>query len=229
MHFARTFTAFSLLSIISTLAGCVVATSAPLSAAEFELKRVEACSSKQAGDNCSICGQDPRCIETMELKSCQYESVERTGKLRCASSVTPRAYAPCATKSAGDACTICNPADRSCVETAVLKVCSATGACASASSPPPPPVYSPCAGKAQGAACTVCDPRDASCGETQELKKCTAAGQCVAQTAPPVYSPCGGKPVGAACTLCAPNEVGCVETQVLKFCDAAGTCSAKAQ
>lgn len=39
------------------------------------------------------------------------------------------AYAPCGGKSCGDECTICDPADASCSETAVLKQCDENGTC----------------------------------------------------------------------------------------------------
>lgn len=38
-------------------------------------------------------------------------------------------YDPCAAKSCGQGCTVCDPADRGCVETAVLKQCSREGKC----------------------------------------------------------------------------------------------------
>lgn len=38
-------------------------------------------------------------------------------------------YKPCAKKSCGDACTLCDPLDDSCVEVMVLHQCSAKGAC----------------------------------------------------------------------------------------------------
>ena len=39
------------------------------------------------------------------------------------------AYDPCAGKSCGDPCTICDPADADCVETAEVKQCNAAGEC----------------------------------------------------------------------------------------------------
>lgn len=38
-------------------------------------------------------------------------------------------YDPCAGKECGDACTLCDPADRDCVETLVVKACDPNGAC----------------------------------------------------------------------------------------------------
>ena len=38
-------------------------------------------------------------------------------------------YDPCAGKSLGDLCSLCDPADADCVETAVTKVCDASGVC----------------------------------------------------------------------------------------------------
>jgi len=42
----------------------------------------------------------------------------------------PPPYDPCAGKSCGDRCTICDPADPDCVETSVLKQCQPDGTCA---------------------------------------------------------------------------------------------------
>jgi hypothetical protein len=41
----------------------------------------------------------------------------------------PPAYAPCAGKKPGASCTLCDPADTGCIETAVLKTCDASGTC----------------------------------------------------------------------------------------------------
>ncbi len=41
-------------------------------------------------------------------------------------------YQPCAGKTCGDTCTVCDPADTGCVETADLKLCDAAGQCQSA-------------------------------------------------------------------------------------------------
>lgn len=38
-------------------------------------------------------------------------------------------YIPCAGKACGAPCTICDPTDLGCVETAVIKQCDKTGAC----------------------------------------------------------------------------------------------------
>jgi hypothetical protein len=82
---------------------------------------------------------------------------------------------PCAGKSIGDACTICDPTDPDCMETMELKACDASGACVSQGAS-----YDPCSGKSVGDACTICDPSDPTCMETMELKACDASGKCVA-------------------------------------------------
>lgn len=38
-------------------------------------------------------------------------------------------YVPCAGKSCGDECKICDPSEIGCVETAVIKLCNASGQC----------------------------------------------------------------------------------------------------
>lgn len=45
------------------------------------------------------------------------------------------AYDPCEDKSCGDPCTVCDPDDASCVETAETKVCNQNQVCVSAQPP----------------------------------------------------------------------------------------------
>lgn len=42
---------------------------------------------------------------------------------------TEAEYEPCGGKSCGDTCTICDPDDKDCVETAVVKACDSDGKC----------------------------------------------------------------------------------------------------
>jgi hypothetical protein len=49
--------------------------------------------------------------------------------------VEPAAYNACEGKKAGDACTICAPDAKDCVETAEVKACDAEAKCSSAGSP----------------------------------------------------------------------------------------------
>lgn len=144
------------------------------------------CAGKHCGDACTICASgDPSCTEPSGAKACDPNGacvVTGNGSsFSCSGTVTP--YDPCAGRSCGDTCTICDPADTDCGETAVLKTCDDSGECvaqsegASCTSPP----YDPCAGKQCGDACTVCDPGDPNCVETAVLKTCGSDGTCDAR------------------------------------------------
>jgi len=87
------------------------------------------------------------------------------------------AYEPCGAKACGELCTICDPNDADCVETAVVKQCGADGAC-SAQAPMCESTYEPCDGKMVGDSCTQCDPAVRDCVETAVLKFCQADGSC---------------------------------------------------
>jgi len=90
-------------------------------------------------------------------------------------------YLPCAGKVCGASCTVCDPSDTTCSETADVKTCDTAGACrggapsCDATTPPP---YDPCEGKTCGSSCTLCRPGDGSCVETAVLKVCNKAGTC---------------------------------------------------
>jgi hypothetical protein len=49
--------------------------------------------------------------------------------------VEPPVYNACEGKKAGDACTVCAPDAKDCVETAEVKACDAEGKCSSSASP----------------------------------------------------------------------------------------------
>ena len=49
--------------------------------------------------------------------------------------VEPATYNACEGKKAGDACTVCAPDAKDCVETAEVKACDAEAKCSSAASP----------------------------------------------------------------------------------------------
>jgi len=51
-----------------------------------------------------------------------------------APTVAPAAYDACEGKTAGDACAVCAPDAKDCVETAEVKACDAEGKCSSAGS-----------------------------------------------------------------------------------------------
>lgn len=93
----------------------------------------------------------------------------------------PATYDACAGKKCGDSCTICDPADKNCVETAVVKQCGADLKCseqAAQCTTTQTPAHNPCAGKKCGDRCTMCAPGDLKCRESPLVKLCHANGQC---------------------------------------------------
>ena len=191
----------------------------------------EPCGGLSCGDSCSVCDpSDPNCFETAVLKMCQPDGT-------CAATVPQcdggdDAYEPCGALSCGDSCSLCDPSDPDCVETAVLKMCQPDGTCAATV-----PVcdggdgdWTPCGGLACGDSCTTCAPNDPDCVETAELKFCQADGTCMGvepQTCDPTdqWDPCEGKTCGDSCTLCDPDDPTCVETLSIKECNDEGVCS----
>jgi eight-cysteine-cluster-containing protein len=115
-------------------------------------------------------------------------------------------YDPCDGLACGETCTLCDPADPDCFETAVIKQCQPDGTCAatvpecSDTDPDPDPAYDPCEGLTCGDSCTICDPNDPDCVETAVLKFCQADGTCSA-TQPQCNAP-------AECT----TDADCVVT-----------------
>lgn len=93
-------------------------------------------------------------------------------------------YDPCAGKSCGMTCTVCDPNDTSCVETAVIKQCDSAGQCVAApaqcgtAADGGGAAYNPCAGKKCGERCQLCAPGDTGCLETALIKLCHPDGQC---------------------------------------------------
>jgi hypothetical protein len=136
---------------------------------------------------------------------------------------------PCAGKSCGDPCSICDPATGGC--TVYEMYCDQTGQCGLnyplCTEDAGPPLQ-PCAGKSCGDACTTCTGQ--ICPDVMEY--CDANGQCTMSL--PVcssdggsgYEPCAGKVCGDTCTLCPPNDSTCIETTVVKTCNAWGQCGA---
>lgn len=104
----------------------------------------------------------------------------------------PTAYDSCAGKKCGDACTVCDPNDKSCVETAVVKQCSAALKCEqnlaqcgtattpapTSTTPAPTTTYDACAGKKCGDRCKICAPTDVKCIESALIKLCHPDGKC---------------------------------------------------
>ena len=92
-------------------------------------------------------------------------------------------YDPCGGSSCGDPCTLCDPADSTCTETAEVKVCQPDGTCSGGAIPmcrvhDAGTAYEPCAGLACGDPCTLCDPADPTCTETAVVKACQPDGTC---------------------------------------------------
>jgi hypothetical protein len=222
---------FSFLSLLLVACSGSDPTEGETDQSEEALRAQRACSGKTCGDTCTLCAPGQKgCFETAVVKACNAKGKCSASAPTCGGA--PPAYQPCAGKACGASCTVCPPGDPNCFETAVLKECSATGACnatPAVCSPPPPP-YNPCAGKACGASCTICPPGDPTCLETAVLKECSATGACSATPAvcapPPAYDPCAGKVCGATCTICRPGDPNCFETAVLKQCNAAKQCTA---
>lgn len=121
---------FALL-VLGLAMGCAGAEStADIAESRDELTARNACRGKKEGASCSLCGTDPNCFETMEVKTCQ----KRGSRLTCKSGSavqgpTPGSYDPCGGKRAGDSCSLCAPGDTDCFETMVEKSCDASGTC----------------------------------------------------------------------------------------------------
>ncbi len=95
------------------------------------------------------------------------------------------AYDPCAGKQCGASCSICDPADKNCVETAVVKQCSVAGKCEATPAQcgtATTPGYAPCAGKKCGERCRMCATGDLKCTESPLVKLCHPDGQCKEST-----------------------------------------------
>ena len=83
----------------------------------------------------------------------------------------------CDNKECGESCTLCDPADPDCFETAVPKQCQPDGSCGS-SLPECTPPFNSCGNKECGESCTLCDPADPDCFETAVPKQCQPDGSC---------------------------------------------------
>lgn len=94
------------------------------------------CASKACGASCTICPPgDPMCFETAVIKHCDQNGECNAGPPPAACPPPDGGgYDPCAGKKCGASCTICNPADIGCVETAVLKNCTVAGVCSAGAS-----------------------------------------------------------------------------------------------
>ena len=121
-----------------------------------------------------VCGCDERtygneCFAWMHGVNVEYSGV-------C---ISEGEYDPCGGKECGDSCTICDPNDLDCFETAVLKYCDLDGVC----SPTYPDCgggeYDPCGTKECGDYCKICPPGDPNCIETAVVKKCNIQGICL--------------------------------------------------
>lgn len=110
-------------------------------------------------------------------------ATEREASTDAAVDAQKPSYAPCKGKICGATCSVCDPTDPSCFETAEVKACDVNGLCRSgvpictdASTPP----YDPCEGKTCGSSCSECPPSDPTCVETAVLKFCNKARRCQA-------------------------------------------------
>jgi len=145
------------------------------------------CGGKVCGEPCTLCApNDPQCGETADLKFCGGDGVCHSGPMPGCD--PPAQYDPCAGKACGATCHICPPDQPGCVETALVKYCSASGTCQAGSAPACPDggAYDPCGGKSCGAMCFLCAPNDPGCIETGETKYCDGSGQCKSAASPPV-------------------------------------------
>lgn len=90
------------------------------------------CGGLACGDSCSLCAPgDFDCVETAELKFCQADGT--CMGIEPATCDPSGGWDPCAGKSCGDGCSLCDPSDPTCFETAVLKVCNDFGVCSDTS------------------------------------------------------------------------------------------------
>jgi hypothetical protein len=124
-------------------------------------------------------------------------------------------YEPCANRACGEECSLCNPADPTCAETAVLKYCDATGICS--------PAFPSCGTGGTGCqsdadcpgvgACPRCE--DGSCAENQCL-----GGQCQLACSPPANPECKAASDCVFDTICIQCRIGtCAQPDCIN-----GTC-----
>jgi len=170
----------------------------------------------KAGEDYVLKNYDTR--EDVEGSAWDPEKSELSGVLRHFSSYAGfrrvvTTYDPCAGKECGDSCSICDPADQGCTETAEVKVCHKDGTCSGAApdcDDTPPPVYDPCEGKKCGTECSVCPPDDDDCVETAVLKVCHKDGTCSGK-APDCDGPDKPKACGGFAGLPCPDGMDCVD------------------
>ena len=90
----------------------------------------DACAGKTCGESCTACDPaDAECVETAVEKACDPDGncVAETPDL--CSDPGGDDYDPCEGKACGESCTLCDPTDLDCDETAVVKACDASGTC----------------------------------------------------------------------------------------------------
>ena len=127
--------------------------------------------SASAGSSCSAPTDQPipECCNNSTDLRCEYDACTNSIPGNCHGTFQPvvgsklcGGYQPCAGKSCGDACTICEPGDPACSETAEAKACDLSGSCLAGTPDCTPPAS--------------CDPTHVgSCGTG---KACCAVGRC---------------------------------------------------
>ena len=132
----------------------------------------------------------------------------------------PNKYNPCNNKKEGEICKICDPKNKDCIETAVIKICQ-NGFCKMGNpKQKQKPCPKECATWFDG--CNNC-----FCKTIGEIGGCTRKF-CITKKEPfclansskvkDKYDPCKNKNNGDICKVCDPLNKECMETEVIKTC-----------
>lgn len=131
-------------------------------------------------------------------------------------------YDPCLDVACGDACSVCDPSDPSCVAPGVITVCNKDGQCVADA-----PALLGCDGDPD--ACTPGESFDAEDGCNSCV--CPASGkksEAPCTTMACQYLPCEDKACGDECTVCDPSDPNCASPGMSMLCNAEGLCVAEA-
>lgn len=122
-------------------------------------------------------------------------------------------YDPCAGKTCGTPCTLCDPKDATCVDDLILRYCGADGVCGGATPCPPPPscvVDKDC--PQMGMACQQCPDGTYACPTVQCIN-----GQCIGSVQTCSGTVCASDAdcprVGAPCQICPDGSTACPSSQ----------------